>query len=244
MNIDFLISDDLKPNQKIYRYLNIKQFISMLENNKTYLTRIIDWEDTWEAPLKRIPIDSDMEEPNEYFETYDYIYGQCWSKNGDSDAMWRIYSPNKDGIMIQTTVSRLMDSMELDNVLIAPVIYFSNLQEGLDELYEKPYDDHLAGALLKRIAFSHEEEVRLLTIPYDNVKSKNVDVDIDFNRLIEHIILDPRCEDWYLQTIIKYCERIGLTVRPTKSELYKDDIYEKNPMKIIVRQIPEEEPYF
>lgn len=34
-----------------------------------------------------------------------------------------------------------------------------------------------------------------------------------------------------------------VTVIPQKSDLYEDDIYEKNPMKIVIREIPEEEPY-
>lgn len=243
MSTDLQISDDLQMEQKIYRYLNIKHFISMVENKKTYLTRVIDWEDTWEAPLKKIPIDSDMEEVDEYFETYEYIYAQCWSKNSDSDAMWRIYSPNKDGIMIQSTVKRLVDSMNLDYYLLAPVVYFSDLQDGLYELYEHPYEDHLAGALLKRKAFSHEEEVRLLSIPDSNIKDKYFEIEIDPDQLIEGIILDPRCEKWYLDTMVNYCRRSGLIAIPQKSDLYEDDIYKKNPMKIVIREIPEEEPY-
>lgn len=33
-----------------------------------------------------------------------------------------------------------------------------------------------------------------------------------------------------------------VTAIPQKSDLYEDDIYEKNPMKIITREIPEESP--
>lgn len=241
---DFQISEELKLDQKIYRYINIKEFISMIENKKTCFTRVVDWEDTWEAPLKRIPVDSDMEETDEYFETYEYIYGQCWSKNAESDAMWRIYSSNKDGIMIQSSVKTLVDSLNLDNALIAPVIYFSDLQDALDELDDKPYDNNLAGALLKRRAFSHEEEVRLLSIPFNNERSRHVEIEIEPNQLIERIILDPRCEKWYLDTIVNYCKRVGLSVIPYKSDLYEDNIYEKNKMKIYIRQVPDAEPNF
>lgn len=204
----------------------------------------MDWEDVWEAPLRRIPIDSDFEEGKDIYDSYEYNYGQCWSKNGDSDAMWRIYSPNKDGIMLQTTVKRLVDSINLDDSLIAPVIYFNDLQEGLSELDEKPYEAHLAGALLKRKAFIHEEEVRLLLMPSGNGDKMYYEVDVETNILIENIILDPRCEKWYLDTIIKYCKRSELNAIPYKSDLYEDNIYEKNKFKIVIREALDEEPYF
>lgn len=65
LHSDMYISEELNLEQKLYRYLNVKQFISMIESNKTYLTRVLDWEDIWEAPLRKIPIDSDFEEGKE-----------------------------------------------------------------------------------------------------------------------------------------------------------------------------------
>lgn len=158
--------------------------------------------------------------------------------------MWRIYSPNKDGIMIQTTVKRLVDSINLDYSLIAPVIYFNDLQEGMEELDEKPYEAHLAGALLKRNAFNHEGEVRLLSMPFSNNNEKYYELDVETNILIENIIIDPRCDRWYLNAIIKYCKRAGLNAIPYKSDLYEDNIYEKNKFNIVIREFPDEEPYF
>jgi hypothetical protein len=242
---DIHVCKELKQNQKIFRYVNIKQFMSMVENQKTNFTHVIDWEDTWEVPLKRIPVDSEMGESDEVFENYKYVFGQCWSKNGNSDAMWRIYSPNKEGILIQSTVKKLLDSINLDYGLVASVIYYDDLYESICELSEKAYDADLAGALLKRKAFRHEEEIRILSMfPYNNEQDKYIEVNLEPNRLIEGIILDPRCDNWYLDIMVKYCKRAGLEVCPYKSDLYEDNIYEKNKFKIIMRQVPDEEPYF
>jgi hypothetical protein len=35
------------------------------------------------------------------------FYGQCWSLTRESDAMWRIYSPNEDGVKVKTTIRKL-----------------------------------------------------------------------------------------------------------------------------------------
>src|SRR5438552_2336902 len=39
------------------------------------------------------------------------LYGQCWSLLDESDAMWRIYSPNKAGVKIRTTVRKLITAV-------------------------------------------------------------------------------------------------------------------------------------
>lgn len=244
--MNFEISSELKKDQKLFRYINIKQFLSMIESESSYLTKVIEWEDVWEAPLKRIPIDSDMEAEEISYFSYDHIYGQCWSTHGDSDALWRIYSPNRDGIMIQTTVEKLSKAFDIEWGLLAPVIYYENLYDGLEEVWDKHYEDDFGVALLKRRAFNHEEEVRLLAIfPYNGIQNERfIQLPLIPNQLIENIILDPRCEEWYLQTMINYCKRASLKAIPYKSDLYKDNIYEKNKIKITIREIPNEEPYF
>ena len=39
------------------------------------------------------------------------LYGQCWTKTRESDAMWRIYSPNKNGVRIMTTPRKLLTAL-------------------------------------------------------------------------------------------------------------------------------------
>lgn len=39
------------------------------------------------------------------------LFGQCWTLNWESDAMWRIYSPDKNGVKIRTTIKKLFESI-------------------------------------------------------------------------------------------------------------------------------------
>lgn len=41
----------------------------------------------------------------------DQYFGQCWTLKSASDAMWRIYSHDKQGIRIRTTIRKLIQSL-------------------------------------------------------------------------------------------------------------------------------------
>jgi len=41
----------------------------------------------------------------------DFLYGQCWTLHRESDAMWRIYSPDKNGVKVRTTIKKLFESL-------------------------------------------------------------------------------------------------------------------------------------
>ena len=99
----------------IYKYLTFTQFIDMVESQRLYLTRISEWEDVYEAiGLKKVvsqitkilapPFVSEMM-GEDLLGTldknlYDSYYAQSWtSSEQESDAMWRIYSPQREGVL-------------------------------------------------------------------------------------------------------------------------------------------------
>jgi hypothetical protein len=94
----------------------------------------------------------------------------CWHANhGESDAMWKLYSEREAGIAIRTTVKRLKDAFSAsssDGILtIGKVVY--------DE-----FDDmtimtnwNYASLLVKRQAFSHEREVRVMVDCYEGFEN-------------------------------------------------------------------------
>ncbi|MDR6551905.1 hypothetical protein J2736_003094 [Paenibacillus qinlingensis] len=145
--------------------------------------------------------------------------------------------------MIQTTVEKLATIKGIEVGLIASVVYYDDLEDGHIEASEISIveDFDFVGSLLKRNAFNHEQEVRLLAqfidIQEDN---KNILLDLDPNELIDSIVLDPRCEDWYHEAIKGYCMRSGLCV-PEKSMLYKNNINEVTTLKFTLTQDPPDE---
>lgn len=155
--------------------------------------------------------------------TYEDVYGQCWSRVKESDAMWRIYSPSKTGVQIATSGEKFT-SLQYDNLCyLGNVTYF----EGIADLLEKSKSSRKKRAydfaLYKRAAFSHESEVRFLThAQHLRIRPTHISIPIDPPTFIEGVTIDPRAADWYVDAIAKYCERVGLVV-PVKSSLYEPD---------------------
>lgn len=237
-------TSNLSNDDKLYRYINLKQFISLIESNQISLTKITKWEDTWEIPEGKIPALLDNGEISYPKWSIDEImYGMCWSRKMESDALWRIYSPNKDGLILQTSVEKFNQLNEIHYGLLAPVIYYDNLLKALQELQENnEYPHPFSRAFLKRTAFEHEYEVRLVTFNDEkclNITRENDNfINISLNPLnfIENIIIDPRADDWYVETIKKYCARAGFSFVPIRSNLYKADLYKE--AKIVMKFTP------
>lgn len=224
----------ISAHTKLYRYINLSQFLSFIESKKTYLTKVKTWQDTWEVPESKIPVmhENGKIEFSKKNNTDD-MFGQCWSLTSESDALWRIYSSDQEGLLIQTSTSKFDIIEDIKFGMIAPVIYYRNLKDGIVDLENREdYHELFGQAFLKRQAFEHEKEVRLVTINnprclgirYD--EARHIYVDLDPLIFIEKIIIDPRASDWYVKTIQKYCKRVGFEHSPSKSELYSPNIYE------------------
>jgi hypothetical protein len=230
----------LTDDTQLYRYMGLSQFLSFVETKQTYITSIRRWQDTWEAPVFQIPVqrdDGELEYP--FWAMAEDLSGQSWSLHPESDALWRVYSPQEEGLVIQTTVERfdLMSGIRFG--LLAPVVYFENLLDGLTTIArDKEYDGPFQGGFLKRKAFEHEVEVRLVTLNSERCLGKrykdciHITVALDPLEFIEGITVDPRAEDWYVATLQKYCERAGFEIVPTKSELYSAGVFESTGVRI------------
>ena len=73
--------------------------------------------------------------------------------------MWRIYSPGRQGVMIETSIDDFYEIEDLNRAVLAKVIYFKN-SNYIEKRYEiannKSY--RYAGDMaLKREAFKHEK---------------------------------------------------------------------------------------
>ncbi|MDW7673638.1 MAG: DUF2971 domain-containing protein [Bacillota bacterium] len=213
---------------KLYRYMSLAQFISFVEGKKINLTNIGKWPDKWEAALNKLPIVAENGEVNyPLYDLYQEMYGQCWSLNSESDAMWRIYSPKKQGILIGTTTEKFRKIDKLSYGVLGKVKYYSDIKEVLKYLG----DNHgLSGGLVKRTAFEYENEVRLLTLrKFINDSDKEgpyINIPLEPTDFIEDIIIDPRASQWLVEAITSYCKRVGFKFIPKQSELYCANVFE------------------
>jgi len=223
----------LADETKLYRYVGLSQFVSFVERKQTYLTRITCWQDTWEAPAFQIPTQGlNGELKYSLRARADDIFGQSWSLHSESDAMWRVYSPQEEGLVIQTTVRKFGLMSEIREGLLAEVIYFDDLEDTLDEIGDDPENPPYNVALFKRKAFEYEAEVRLITLNHEICLGKRYEaceriyIALDPIEFVESITVDPRSKDWYVDTLRRYCARSGFSITPRRSGLYSDGVFE------------------
>ncbi|MEZ9432280.1 hypothetical protein AB4224_02845 [Vibrio lentus] len=86
-----------------------------------------------------------------------YTYVNCWHSNShESEAMWKLYSKNiEESLVIKTTTDKLLKALPQD-VRLEEVIYKDYESQFVMESY------FLGPFKTKRVAFSHEKEIRII----------------------------------------------------------------------------------
>jgi hypothetical protein len=154
----------------------------------------------------------------------------------ESDAIWRIYAPNKDGVRVTSTPRKLLSALYKEagtlrdvNSFIGKVEYWSTkkliglLSDG-NAMRELLTDSSGRGSsmtlLFKRIPFNHEKEIRLI---YNSDKALNSDIfrfRVDPHDLFDDIVFDPRMDYSLFQKYKKRLKNLHYTKRIVQSTLY------------------------
>ena len=91
----------------IYRIFSIERLLELRETSKNVLVHPSLWDDPFENCILNSLYRLDSGETIT-LAFRDHVFGQCWTSRRESDAMWRIYSPNKDGVRVRTTIRKLI----------------------------------------------------------------------------------------------------------------------------------------
>ncbi|MBH5328062.1 DUF2971 domain-containing protein [Eikenella sp. S3360] len=222
MEKNFLFINEEKLDKPIYRIFPIHRFLEILDTNKLTLLKPKLWDDPFENALLSSTFIISGEKTS--IAARNSVYAQCWTWLRESDAMWRIYSPNKDGIRVSTTPRKLLNSLhgqvgEFAKVrgFIGQVKYFKK-SELIDKLKEinllKTDGSGIAESLLyKREAFQHEDEIRLIYFGRDKLcQYDTFKFDINPIELFDILLFDPR-------------------INPYLKKAYKDHIIKKGRFK-------------
>lgn len=224
-------------NMPIYRVFSNQWFEELLVNNKNGLVNPTLWDDPFENFFLKNPAIDNTGELIDLSKIANSWYGQCWTMNQDSDAMWRIYSPTKDGVRVRTTISKLFnafydmnDNFSRLKYFIGVVQYFnrSTIEEYLNKL---TFTNLAMGGqnlnfarllCIKRNEFSHEKEVRLLFNDANSrINGKVASFDFDPFSILDEVALDPRLDEVSFISAKSKWLSIGCTVPIIQSDLYK-----------------------
>lgn len=213
MNLIGKLNTKLNTKPYLYRIELLDTFYKMLENKELVLVRPSRWTD----PLENIIFNATLLKNGKPFDhpAKKNIYGQCWSYQGDSYALWQIYTTKSDdegvmkrhiGVRITTHIDRLkqISTQNMGKFFFGLVDY--QWKKDLDKLcYNEEFikglksvklnEEHLKTLLVKRKSYAYEKELRLLAIPNSAHIDKKEDflcrLKIEPTEFISSIRLDP-----------------------------------------------------
>lgn len=235
----------------IVKYLDVIRYISLLQRRSLFFCRLDKLEDQFEgttakmnrqvrymnyhfqstkgyiAPMTHEEI---LKKVEEQYEHDNNIKGltcvNCWNKfTNESAALWKIYSNFKNGIMLKSSISQLVNSLESseEEIQLTEMVYFD---------YNKFYmpDGNSNYPLIhKHEAYNYEQEVRLIytRIPetgwvYDWSKEEVIEgiyIKADIDKLISEIVISPDSPNWFIKLIEDISVKYSLQKPITKSIL-------------------------
>ena len=150
MTIFMEIDEDLEEDLRLWRYMDLSKFVSMLEKNGLWLARADTFRDRHEG---RFPdemrniienaykgFDDDDKSPVKDADDFqDYLlkntFISCWHKNFDENmVMWEIYGRDNNAVAIQTTVGEMGKSIDSSTLTGHSLILKSVIYQKADEI--------------------------------------------------------------------------------------------------------------
>ena len=210
--------------------MDITKFLSLVMNETLYFTRSDKLGDPFEGSYTMQALIARDDGEQKYFKWYKKLRSKmlinCWHINEyESEAMWKLYLKSNEGIAIQSTYNRLIQSLERDSNYHSQVGMVNYLDYDKDTF--KP--GYTCNAFLsKRKCFDYESELRVITDlstwnPGTNSHTESVEhgkhIPIHLNLLIEKVYVAPYCDNWIFDLIQQINSKLNLNLNITQSSL-------------------------
>lgn len=210
----------------VWRYIPLAKLVSLLQSSCLHLTRIDLLNDPHEGSLPAPLVTARNVAFQEYGidQTFSQklnqkirqaCYVSCWALTRfESEALWRLYTSDADGIAIQTKYQALIDVVEPDsNLYVGKIGYLDYETEWF------PNGNIFYPVMHKRRAFAHENEVRMLKLQHDHIPIESalgplgLLVPIELESLIQAIYISPYAQPWYAEAVEAVVERFAPALR-------------------------------
>ena len=188
---EFLDMSARDRDARVFRIISLARLYELFEQKRNALVSPRKWDD----PFENFILNSATVPRGGWF-------GQCRTRQRASDAMWRIYSPDKKAVRIRSTATRLLASLTPSTSegrgFIGTVRYLPKralmqfAHQAVSSAFLRNYANAARTLLVKRPAFRHEAEVRLLFHKHNGGKSEVFYYQVDPHALIDQLMLDPR----------------------------------------------------
>lgn len=226
---NYIMLDEEDLDEPIYRIMSVSSLLQCLVKKQMALVHPSMWDDPFENWLLSSSARcSSTGELSSLESIHNKVTGQCWTRHSETDAMWRIYSPDSNGVKVKTTPRKLLEALKQNdpkfgdiNSFIGKVQYECEKSLELALLKIDVLNTNGSGIaetlLYKRKEFSHEEEIRLIHI---NSSARIHLFNIDPNSLLEEAMFDPRIDKNIKSAFEAAIKKEGFRGRITTSKLY------------------------
>lgn len=238
---NFCYLGDKCRNTTVYKYLNLESVLLCLENSNIRFQQPSEWPDKYEslfynATYDRLGISDDL---------HPKLFACCFTTAKMSEAAWKVYSYDKNGlahrcVKLAINLNKLRDALNDYGKKNGFKVYESlmdyslndeeiiNLHKKSSPYYAELFDNfdglnaYLSLLVIKRKAFSYENELRFFLVPDDCHKNLETieDVTLSLSNLIESIAVDDKCSDMEMNILKVYCKNHEVNVEIKKEKLY------------------------
>ena len=207
----------------LWRYMDFTKFVSLLETSALFFCRPDQLGDPFEGSISSATppllagepqVGSPIKQGNLDFRWFTRLARvSCWHMGeSESEAMWRLYTRERDGVAIKTIFGRFKEALVGEEGVSVSRVWYRDYRT--DRI---PFGNALLPLFHKRLTFQHEQEVRAvyLGVPSDDATGGYFKVDL--LELVEEIVVAPFAEDWFVDLVRSLAERhgIGDRVRPS-----------------------------
>lgn len=150
-----------------------KRVFQMFQKQEMYCRNVLCWKDKYENFL--LKTDFMLDERHVTYAFKNSFFAQCWTREAFSEAMWGIYAnvPGEKYLRVRSTPRKLLTSItkahEKDHKLSCYIGLVKYRKHKFFEDYVKNFgifqvniERIISSILIKRFAFKHEKEVRLV----------------------------------------------------------------------------------
>lgn len=245
------IPNHLKNQPYLYRVKLLDRFYGILDNQELVFVNPSLWED----PLENIIFNAKITKNGKAFinPIQNRMFAQCWSMDGDSYALWQIFTTKANdqgivkrhmGVRITTHLDRLQQLSQANDGLFSfgLVDYMSKTR--LDNYAKKPVVkdilkktepniEHAKTLLVKRKNYAYEQEVRLINIDTDSSEGlqKIKRLRIDPRKFISSVRFDPQMD---YETFQKHKQRLVSEYGFKRSQITRSTYLNENEYSIDV----------
>jgi hypothetical protein len=222
--------------EQLWRYLTVERFVWVAERARIYFAAATQFLDAFEGAVAVQAPDFPTDPRYESMDPMQRAFRElkrltklnCWHRaEYESDAMWKLYSGESKGVAICSTPDRMRVAFQpfrlapdygVEDLWAGPVRYVDLLRVRLGvEMLERFFYKHRAFEWERefRVAIS----VRIAEEFGAAVPEYGVEVPVDLDALVDHIMLGPALTEAEREQVVEHSRTAGFGNRVVKSSL-------------------------